>query len=146
MDNYGKFEFSIDLLAFELGKLCPGMGIFVSFFDPGGRSFPLKSCPRGGILTEKLVAPGSARGGEVTGQIDTCITNTQGIRIYPGKLKFILVKILPDPGCLHGKQTKKNKKLKNQTLFTFLTTENLSGLPVHTIANTERIQICRVML
>ena len=26
------------------------------------------------------------------------ITNTQRIRIYPGKLKFILVKISPDPG------------------------------------------------
>ena len=25
-------SFSIDLLAFEQGKLCPGVGIFVSFF------------------------------------------------------------------------------------------------------------------
>ena len=49
------------------------------------------------------------------------ITNTQHIRIYPGKLKFILVKISLDPGCLHGKHAK-----ENQTLFTFLTTENLS--------------------
>ena len=62
------------------------------------------------------------------------ITNTQRIRIYPGKLKFILVKISPDPGK------------KNQTLFTFLTTENLSDSPVHTSANTEHIQICPVML
>ena len=30
------------------------------------------------------------------------ITNMQRIRIYPGKLKFILVKISPDPGRLHG--------------------------------------------
>ena len=45
------------------------------------------------------------------------ISNTQRIRIYPGKLKFILVKILSAP----------NKE--NQTLFTFLTAENLSGLP-----------------
>ena len=52
------------------------------------------------------------------------ITNTQRIRIYPGKLKFILVKISPDPGCLHGKHA-----IENQTLFTFLTTENLSRLP-----------------
>ena len=51
------------------------------------------------------------------------ITNMQGIRIYPGKLKLILVQILPDPGRLHGKHAK-----ENQTLFTFLTTENLSGL------------------
>ena len=51
------------------------------------------------------------------------ITNMQRIRIYPGKLKFILVKISPDSGRLHGKHAK-----ENQTLFTFLTTENLSGL------------------
>ena len=25
----------IDLLALKLGKLCTGVGIFVSFFDPG---------------------------------------------------------------------------------------------------------------
>ena len=52
------------------------------------------------------------------------ITNTQCIRIYPGKLKSILVKISPDPGRLHGKHA-----IENQTLFTFLTTENLSRLP-----------------
>ena len=51
------------------------------------------------------------------------ITNTQRIRIYPGKLKFILAKISPDSGRLHGKHAK-----ENQTLFTFLTTENLSRL------------------
>ena len=52
------------------------------------------------------------------------VTNTQRIRIYPCKLKFILVKISPDPGRLHGKHA-----IENKTLFTFLTTENLSGLP-----------------
>ena len=52
------------------------------------------------------------------------ITNTQRIRIYPGKLKFILVKISPDPGRLHGKHA-----IENQIIFTFLTAENLSGLP-----------------
>ena len=45
------------------------------------------------------------------------ITNTERIRIYPGKVKFILVKISSAPG-----------QQKNQTLFRFLTTENLSGL------------------
>ena len=50
--------------------------------------------------------------------------NTQRIRICPDILKFILVKISPDPGRLHSKHAK-----ENQTLFTFLTTENLSGLP-----------------
>ena len=49
------------------------------------------------------------------------ITNTQCIRIYPGKLKFILLKISPDPGRLHGKHA-----IENQT---FLTAENLPGLP-----------------
>ena len=52
------------------------------------------------------------------------IRNTQCIRIYPGTLKFILVKISQDPGSLHGKHA-----IENQTLFTFLTTENLSRLP-----------------
>ena len=51
------------------------------------------------------------------------ITNTQRIRIYPGKLKFIKAKISLDPGHLHGKHA-----IENQTLFTFLTTENLSRL------------------
>ena len=49
------------------------------------------------------------------------ITNMQRIRIYPGKLKFILVKVSPDPGSLYGKHAKENK-----TLFTFLTTENFN--------------------
>ena len=48
----------------------------------------------------------------------------QRIRIYPGELKFVLVKISPDSGRLHGKHAK-----ENQTLLTFLTTDNLSGLP-----------------
>ena len=52
------------------------------------------------------------------------IANTQRVRIYPGKLKFILVKISPDPGHLHGKHT-----IESETLFTFLTTANLSRLP-----------------
>ena len=69
------------------------------------------------------------------------ITNMQHIRIYPGKLKFILVKISPDPGRLHGKHAK-----ENQTLLTFLTTENLSGLPCSHSASMESIQICPVML
>ena len=68
------------------------------------------------------------------------ITNTQRIRVYPGKWKFILVKISPDQGRLHGKHAKENQ---NQT---FLTTENLSGLPCYTSANTECIEICPVML
>ena len=63
------------------------------------------------------------------------IINTQRIRIYPGKLKFILVKISPDPGRLHGKHA-----IENQTLFTFLTTENLPGLPYSHKCKMEPIQ------
>ena len=61
-------------------------------------------------------------------QCDLCliytITNMQRIRIYPGILKFILVKISPDPGRSHGKHAK-----ENQPLLAFLTTENFPGLP-----------------
>ena len=46
-------SFFIDLLTFELGNLCLGVGIFVSFFRPGGRSFALKSCPGGGDFDGK---------------------------------------------------------------------------------------------
>ena len=38
------------------------------------------------------------------------MTNTQRIRIYPGKLKFILVKISLDPGRLHGLPCKRQRK------------------------------------
>ena len=65
------------------------------------------------------------------------VANTQRIRILPGKLKPILVKISPDQGHYHGKHAK-----ENQTLFTFLTTENLSRLP----CSHEHVQISPVML
>ena len=55
----------------------PWGGDFVSFFRPGGRSFALKSCPRAGILTEKISGPGVSPGGMVTGQIDTCIRSLE---------------------------------------------------------------------
>ena len=52
----------------------PGGGDFVSFSRPGGRSFALKNCPRGGGFDEKNYLPGGQPGGGmVTGQIDTCI-------------------------------------------------------------------------
>ena len=58
------WSYFIDILAFELGKLCPGVGILFRFFRPGGRSFALKSCRRGEDFDEKkLVARKSARGG-----------------------------------------------------------------------------------
>ena len=46
----------------------------------------------------------------------TLLQITQRIRFYPGKLKFILVKISPDPSRLHDKHA-----IEKQTLFTFLT-------------------------
>ena len=67
------------------------------------------------------------------------ITNSKCVRIYPGKLKFILVKISPDPGCLHGKHA-----IENQTLFTFLITENLSGLPCSQECKYRAVQLCCV--
>ena len=66
-------SFFIDLLAFELGRLCPGVGIFVSSRRPGGRSFALKSCPRGGDFDGRISGPVVSKGGWVTGQIDTCM-------------------------------------------------------------------------
>ena len=58
-DSHGKFgiiEF-IELwsyfIAFQLGKLCPGVGILFRFLRPGGRSFALKSCPQGGDFDGK---------------------------------------------------------------------------------------------
>ena len=53
----------IDLLAFEPGKLCLGVGIFASFFRPGNRSFALKSCPGGGDFDRKIKWPGGQPGG-----------------------------------------------------------------------------------
>ena len=47
---------------------------FVSFFRPGDRSFVLKSCPQGRDFDGKIMAQGSAQGGMVPGQIDTCIS------------------------------------------------------------------------
>ena len=62
--------------------------------------------------------------------------NTQCIVIYPGKFKFIPVKISPDSGRLHCRHAK-----DNQTPATFFTAGNLSMS-----ANTERIKICSIML
>ena len=69
------------------------------------------------------------------------ITNTQRIRIYPEKLKFILVKISPDSERLHGKHAKENKLLSR-----FLLLEIYPDSPVYRGPSTERIQMCPVML
>ena len=62
------------------------------------------------------------------------ITNMKRIRIYPGKLKFILVKISPDPGYLHDKHSPKKAKLYSR----FLPLRIYPDSPFHTSANTER--------
>ena len=41
----------------------PGSGDFVSFFQPGGRSFALKSCHRGGDFDRKNLWPWGQPGG-----------------------------------------------------------------------------------
>ena len=71
----------------------------------------------------RIVADKSHRVIVASGPVYTT-TNTQHIAIYPGKFKFILVKISPDSGRLHGRNAK-----ENQTLVTFFTAGNLSGLP-----------------
>ena len=69
------WSYFIDILTFELGKLCPGVGILFRFSAPGAGVLHWKAVPGAGILTEKIsglaVSPG---GGMVTGQIYTCIT------------------------------------------------------------------------
>ena len=66
-DNYGKIwketalielcSFFIDILAFELVKLCPGLGILLHFFDPGAGVLYWKAVPAAGILPEKISGP-----------------------------------------------------------------------------------------
>ena len=46
-------SFFIDILAFELSKSCPGVGILFRFFRPGGGVLYRKAVPGAGILTEK---------------------------------------------------------------------------------------------
>ena len=114
MDNYGKLwkvwketafvklcSFLIDLLAFELGKLCPGVGIFSSsFFRPGGRNFALKSCTGGGDFEEKISCPGiSPWGLMVTGQIDTCITFASQTISFVSESSAMDKKVTPQ-GCI----------------------------------------------
>ena len=65
-------SFSIDILALEIGKLCPGVGSLFRFSTRGPEFFTEKLSPGLGFWRKKLVARGLA-GGMVTGQIDTCI-------------------------------------------------------------------------
>ena len=69
------------------------------------------------------------------------ITNTQLIRINPDKLKFIPVKISPDQDVYTANMPKKTKLYSR-----FLLLRIYPDSPVHTSANTERIQVCPVML
>ena len=70
------------------------------------------------------------------------ITNTQRIRIYPGKLKFIRVKISPDQDSYMANIPKKAQLYSRLFLLRIY-----PDSPVHTSANTERerIEICPVM-
>ena len=51
-------SFFIDILAFELVKLCPEVGILLHFFDPGARVLHWKAIPGAGVLMEKISGPG----------------------------------------------------------------------------------------
>ena len=70
------------------------------------------------------------------------ITNTQRIRIYPGKLKSIQVKISDLIQGVNMSNMPKKTKLYSRFLLMRIYLDS----PVHTSANTERIQICPVML
>ena len=63
------------------------------------------------------------------------ITNTQHIRIYPGKLKFILVKFHRIQDVYMANMPKKTKLYSHLLLLRILYPDS----PVHTSANTERI-------
>ena len=61
----------------------PGGGDFVSFFRPGGQSFAMKSCPRGGDFDGKIVVRSQlGGGGMVTSQTDTCIIPVNKMTFY----------------------------------------------------------------
>ena len=55
-------SFFIDVLSFELGRLCPGVGILFPFLGPGARVLHWKAVPRAGILTKKSNGPGAGVG------------------------------------------------------------------------------------
>ena len=57
------WSYFIDILAFELSKLCPGVGILFRFFRPGAGVLHWKAVPGAGFWWKNLVARQSARGG-----------------------------------------------------------------------------------
>ena len=57
------WSYFIDILAFELGKLCPGVGILFGFSDPGAGVLHWKAVPGAGILMEKISGPAVSPGG-----------------------------------------------------------------------------------
>ena len=106
-------SFFIDLLTFELGKLCPGVEIFVSCFRPGERSFALKSCPRDKDFDgKKLVARGQPGGVVVTGQIDTCIKSI--LYIF---LRFIQTKITLKSKRCDFAETKQLRRSRRDLMY-----------------------------
>ena len=59
-------SFFIDILAFKLGKLCLGVGIIVSFFDPGAGVLHWKAVPGREFWWKKLVARGGGGDGNLS--------------------------------------------------------------------------------
>ena len=70
------WSYFIDILPFELGKLCPGVGTLFRFFLTRGPEFCTEKLSRGGDFDGKNSGLGISRGEGglmVTGQIGTCI-------------------------------------------------------------------------
>ena len=70
MENFEKYapielwSYFIDILAVEIGKLCPGVGILFHFSDPGAGVFHWKLSPGRGFWRKKIVARQSVGGGD----------------------------------------------------------------------------------
>ena len=57
-------SFFIKYLGIRAREVMPGGGDFVSFFRPGGWSFAMESCPRGGDFDGKNSGPGVSPWGD----------------------------------------------------------------------------------
>ena len=115
---------------------------------PWGRVFTPLSCP--GVLNQSAIFALSPALTQMSSssfhmfiyarseQCDLGPIYTMRIRIYPGKLKSFLVKISLDPVANMPKKAKLYSRFSLLRIY--------PDSPVHMSANTERIQICPVMM
>ena len=61
--KFGKKLYFLDILAFEPGKLCLGVGFCFIFFNPVARVLHWKAVPGAGILTKNIIGQGVSWGG-----------------------------------------------------------------------------------